>query len=143
MSHTQEPWRLGRWRQNGKIVEPVGPHQAVVDTDIGPMVLMEGNQNFYDQAVNDIRRAVVCVNALAGISTEQLEAWLAVQPTGAATARIVAADQTSKTLEALLQLVAMHEAGQKPDADTSRSVVEQARDILGRNGAEVSPAGER
>ncbi|UXV21041.1 ead/Ea22-like family protein [Pseudomonas fluorescens] len=43
---TPGTWRTGEWMPK----ETVGRHQIVVDTDDGPYVIFEGNQNFMDDA---------------------------------------------------------------------------------------------
>jgi hypothetical protein len=48
LAATPGPWRLGRYPQ-----EMTGPDQVVIDTDIGPKVLLAGNINFYDSAKAD------------------------------------------------------------------------------------------
>ena len=50
---THQHWRLGRMnhiRDYGSVRESVGPTDVVVDTDIGPYVLVAGNNNFYEDA---------------------------------------------------------------------------------------------
>lgn len=76
MSHTKEPWRLGKLthpRDYETVRETVGPHDVVVDTDDGVYVLASCNYNFPQDALANARRIVACVNACAGISTENLE----------------------------------------------------------------------
>ncbi len=59
MSHTKEPWASGLHGIN--IISP--------DTGFVVVSTYTGNQNRRD----DIRRIVACVNACAGITTEELE----------------------------------------------------------------------
>ena len=76
MSHTKEPWRLGKLthpRDYETVRETVGPHDVVVDTDDGVYVLASCNYNFPQDALANARRIVACVNACAGIETHELE----------------------------------------------------------------------
>jgi len=76
VSHTKEPWRLGKLthpRDYETVRETVGPHDVVVDTDDGVYVLAFCNYNFPQDALANARRIVACVNACAGISTESME----------------------------------------------------------------------
>lgn len=78
MEHTAEPWRIGRWLDGG---ETVGAQDIVIDTDIGPKVILSGNSNFPQEGNADARRAVACVNACAGFETELLESVVALGTT--------------------------------------------------------------
>jgi nitroreductase len=76
MSHTKEPWRIGRFTgpaSYDEVRETVGNMDVVVDTDTGPYVLAGCNINFPDDARANARRIVACVNACAGYSTDDLE----------------------------------------------------------------------
>lgn len=49
LAATPSPWRVGKsWPH-----EAICPHNVVTDTDIGPKVLLQGNQNFYEEAKKD------------------------------------------------------------------------------------------
>lgn len=78
VEHTAEPWRVGRWLDGG---ETVGPQDIVIDTDIGPKVILSGNSNFPQEGKADARRAVACVNACEGFETELLESVVALGTT--------------------------------------------------------------
>ena len=74
--HTEEPWRVGKLshpRDYEKVRETAGPLDIVVDTETGLYVLASCNLNFPEDAKANARRIVACVNACAGISTENLE----------------------------------------------------------------------
>ena len=76
MSHTKEPWRIGRFAGPASyevVRETVGATDIVVDTETGVYVLAQCNNNFPEDAKANARRIVACVNACAGISTENLE----------------------------------------------------------------------
>ena len=73
MTHTKEPWRLGRFTGPAsyeEVRELCGSMDVVVDTETGPYVLAACNINFPDDAKANARRIVACVNACAGISDE-------------------------------------------------------------------------
>lgn len=55
------PWRTGKFLPR----ETVYQGQVVIDTDIGPKVLLEGNQNFYEQAKLDAAYAAIANPATA------------------------------------------------------------------------------
>jgi hypothetical protein len=74
--HTKEPWRVGKLshpRDYEKVRETAGLLDIVVDTETVPYVLASCNLNFPEDAKANARRIVACVNACAGISTENLE----------------------------------------------------------------------
>ena len=76
MSHTKEPWRLGRFTGPASyeaVRETVGATDIVVDTETGVYVLAQCNNNFPEDAKANARRIVACVNACAGIETHELE----------------------------------------------------------------------
>ena len=76
MSHTKEPWRIGRFTGPScyeKVRETCGSMDVVADTETGPYVLAGCNHNFPDDAKANARRIVACVNSCAGISTKNLE----------------------------------------------------------------------
>ncbi len=76
MSHTKEPWRIGRFAGPASyevVRETVGATDIVVDTETGVYVLAQCNNNFPEDAKANASRIVACVNACAGISTENLE----------------------------------------------------------------------
>ena len=60
---TKGAWRVGEWMPR----ETVGRHQVVVDTDEGPYVILEGNQNFIDDA-NENAAFVAAANPAAILS---------------------------------------------------------------------------
>ncbi len=79
MTHTAEPWRLGRFTGPSSYEEAretCGITDVVADTNDGPYVLAGCNINFPDDARANARRIVVCVNACAGISDEALDSWM-------------------------------------------------------------------
>lgn len=66
IAHTPEPWRIGRTGITGAV--------SIVAGDRPPTLVTEVIQSCTDQpAMENARRIVACVNACAGIPTEELE----------------------------------------------------------------------
>lgn len=68
MSHTKEPWEWLEHKFNSPPFEGTLDHECGIyppDGEIGPVAIASGKA--------DARRIVACVNACAGVTTEELE----------------------------------------------------------------------
>lgn len=68
MEHTKEPWEWSEHQFNAPPFEGTLDHECGIyppDGEIGPVAIASGK--------NDARRIVACVNACAGVTTEELE----------------------------------------------------------------------
>lgn len=114
--HTPEPWK----------VQPMEYGTAIIDS--------EGYEIRPSRFPEDARRIVACVNACAGISTDDLESekrpgfWggLAGKNSVKATRLEQQRDNLAAALESLLGLYGQH----KPDPDDAFAIIDQARTAL-------------
>lgn len=72
--HTSEPWRVGNpngegWESDNELIKEADPQHEGHRLVLGRM-----NCNFSELGKANARRIVACVNACAGIPTENLEA---------------------------------------------------------------------
>ena len=68
MEHTKEPWECSEHKFNAPPFEGTLDHECGIyppDGESGPVAIASGK--------NDARRIVACVNACAGVTTEELE----------------------------------------------------------------------
>ena len=107
MSHTKEPWRIGRFAGPASyevVRETVGATDIVVDTETGVYVLAQCNNNFPEDAKANARRIVACVNACAGLPTDTLKTIPSWSSAGVKTL----ADVVKQRDELLMALSAEH-----------------------------------
>ena len=119
MEHTKEPWEWSEHKFNAPPFEGTLDHECGIyppDGEIGPVAIASGK--------NDARRIVACVNACAGVTTEELEqGWFVAglveqrDELHAALKRVAAADLLDHSLA------------------PERSALAIARDVLAKVGA--------